>query len=86
MRTTINLDEHLLRETKLIAAASGKTLSEVFEDLVRESLARRNASPPRKRVKLHTFKGTGLMPGVDLNNSAALLDLMEEGVDVNSRR
>jgi hypothetical protein len=86
MRTTITLDEHLLREAKIIAAASGKTLSEVVEDSLRESLARRSASTPRKRIKLHTFKGDGLMPGVDLNNNADLLDLMEDGVDVNSRR
>jgi len=86
MRTTISLDDHLLREAKIIAASSGKTLSEVIEDSLRESLARRKATAPRRRINLPTFKGTGLMPGVDLNNNAALLDLMEEGVDVNSRR
>jgi len=86
MRTTITLDDHLLREAKMVAASSGKTLSEVVEDSLRESLARRNASTPRRRVKLHTFKGDGVMPGVDLNNSAALLDILEEGVDVNRRR
>jgi hypothetical protein len=86
MRTTISLDDHLLREAKIIAASSGKTLSEVIEDSLRESLARRKANAPRRRINLPTFKGTGLMPGVDLNNSAALLDLMEEDLDVNSRR
>ena len=67
-------------------SSAGKTLSEVIEDSLRESLARRKATAPRRRINLPTFKGTGLMPGVDLNNNAALLDLMEEGVDVNSRR
>lgn len=28
--------------------------------------------------KFPTFRGTGLRPGVDLDDSAALLDLMEE--------
>jgi hypothetical protein len=28
-------------------------------------------------VRLRTFKGCGLQPGVDLDSNAALLDLME---------
>jgi hypothetical protein len=31
----------------------------------------------RAKVKLPTFKGKGTKPGVDLDDSAALLDLME---------
>jgi hypothetical protein len=38
----------------------------------------------RARVKLPTFKGNGTKPGVDINNSAALLELMES--DDASRR
>jgi hypothetical protein len=77
MRTTIRLDEHLLRQAKAAAAASGRTFTELVEDALRETLARRKATP-RERVELPTWKGGGLMPGVDLDNSAALLDLMEE--------
>jgi len=32
-----------------------------------------------RRVTLPTFAGTGRKPGVDLDNSAALLDLMDDG-------
>jgi len=77
MRTTIRLDDQLLKEAKAAAAASGRTFTELVEGALRETLARRKAGPPRQRVTLPTFKGTGLMPGVDLDNSAALLDLME---------
>jgi len=77
MRTTIRLDDALLREAKAAAAASGRTLAELVEDAVRQSLARRPAVPARERVSLPTFKGGGLLPGVDLDDSAALLDLME---------
>ena len=77
MRTTIRLDDALLREAKAVAAASGRTLTELVEDALRETLARRRAGAGRKRLILRTFKGNGLRPGVDLDDSAALLDLMD---------
>ena len=76
MRTTIRLDDQLLKEAKAAAAASGRTFTELVESALRETLARRKAGPGMQRVTLPTFKGE-LMPGVDLDDSAALLDLME---------
>jgi hypothetical protein len=76
MRTTIRLDDQLLKEAKAAAAASGRTFTDLVESALRETLARRKAGPSRERVVLPTFPGV-LMPGVDLDNSAALLDLME---------
>ena len=77
MRTTIRLDDQLLREAKRLAADTGRTLTAVIEDALREAIARKRAGVSRKRVTLPTFKGQGLQPGVDLNDSAALRDLME---------
>jgi hypothetical protein len=77
MRTTVRLDENLLREAKGYAAATGRTLTAVIEDALREALARRHVHPERRRVRLRTFKGTGLQPGVDLDDSAALWDLVD---------
>jgi hypothetical protein len=76
MRTTIRLDDELFKEVKNVAAASRRTLTEVVEDALRESLARRRQGPSRQRVTVRTFKGQGLRPGVDLDDSASLLDLM----------
>lgn len=78
MRTTIRLDDELLGEAKSAALASGKTLNQMIEDALREALARRRAGKTRKRVTLPTFKGDGVLPGVDLNDSGSLLDLMDE--------
>jgi hypothetical protein len=77
MRTTIRLDDDLLREAKAYAAATDRTLTRLIEDALREALARRDARPARQRVRLRTFKGRGLQPGVNLDSNAALLDLME---------
>jgi hypothetical protein len=76
MRTTIRFDDDLLREIKVVAAQSGRTLTEVIEDAVREAFARRSQATPR--VELPVVPGGRLLPGVDLDDSAALLDLMEE--------
>lgn len=77
MRTTLNLDDHLLREAKRLAAETGQTLTSVFEDALRERLARRPGSAPRKPVRLKTFGAGGVQAGVDLDDTAALLELME---------
>lgn len=76
-RTTIRLDDHLLVEVKKLAADTDRTLTAVIEDALREALARRRKGRRSARVKLVTFKGKGLQPGVDLDSSAALLDRME---------
>jgi hypothetical protein len=77
MRTTVRLDEHLLAQAKQYAAASGKTLTAVLEDALREALARRSPPIRRKRVRLPVFNGGGVRPGVDLDDSSSLLELME---------
>ena len=81
MRTTIRIDEQLLKEAKQLAARSGKSLTSVIEDALREALSRQKVPRPREPVRLPTFRGKGLLPGVDLDDSAALLDLMESSDD-----
>lgn len=77
MRTTIRLDEHLLAEAKKFAAESGRTLTSVLEDALRDTLSRRSAKRKQARVRLKTIKGDGVRPGVDLDDTAALLETME---------
>lgn len=78
MRTTLRLDDGILREAKRLALESGKTLGEVIEDLLREALARRRQGAPLlKPARLPTFRGGGLQAGVDLDDSAGLLERME---------
>lgn len=81
MRTTIRLPDDLLREAKKRAAEQDTTLTQLVEDSLRETLARgrRAAAPDDEDVELTTVDGAGLRPGVDLDDSAALLDRMEAG-------
>jgi hypothetical protein len=80
MRTTVRLDPHLFKAAKKLAADSGRTLTAVIEDALREVIARKQAEP-RPPAKITTFGGGGLMPGVNLDSTAALLDLMDEDDD-----
>lgn len=85
MRTTVRLDPDLLSEAKKTAAVRGKTLTAVIEDALRESLGRRSELKKRAKVKLPTFRGNGTLPGVDIDDNAALLDLMESDRDSDRR-
>jgi len=78
------MDEHLLREAKKLAAESNRTLTSVIEEALRESLGRRRAQTSRRTpVRLTTFRGKGVQRGVDLDDSASLLDLMERSDDAS---
>ena len=77
MRTTIRLNDRLLAEAKKHAAETGRTLTAVLEDALRESLARQRTVAERKPVRLKTVNGDGVRPGVDLDDTAALLDVMD---------
>lgn len=78
MRTTIRIDDHLLTEAKKLAAESKKSLTALIEDALRELLSRKKNKGQMTIAKLTTFKGKGLQPGIDLDDSAALLEMMEK--------
>lgn len=79
MRTTVRLDDALLEQAKREAARRGETLTSLMEKGLRLVLAQRRTAPRRPRVALPVCRaGGGVLPGVDLNDSAALEDLMED--------
>jgi hypothetical protein len=85
VRTTIRIDDTLYRRAKTIAAESGRTVSDVIEDAVRTGLERDRRSPEDLRP-LPTFGGSGVLPGVDVSDSARLRDGMDEGEPLRALR
>ncbi len=75
MRTTLQLDDELVVQAKISAARSGRTLSQVIEDALRQALAAR-AETTRQRASVPTSPGR-VVPGADLDDNAGLLDLMD---------
>ena len=76
MRTTIRLPDTLLLDAKREAVRCGMPLSAIIEKSLRARLARTTAEP-RTRVRLTTTGHGGMRPGIDLDDSASLLDLMD---------
>jgi hypothetical protein len=79
MRTTVRLNEALLRRAKEEARRRGETLTSLIEQGVRLSLAGgqpRGEPARRPPLPVSRVRG-GTLPGVDLDDSAQLLDRME---------
>jgi hypothetical protein len=81
MKTTIRLDDDLSAEVRQVAAKTNRTMTAVIEDVLRQHFNQQLAIKERQPVRLHTVDGNGLLPGVDLDDSASLLELMEQNND-----
>jgi|ERR1017187_1543646 hypothetical protein len=79
MQTTIQLDETLLDQATKLAQAKGCDLSHLIEETLRDKIAPKPLVARQPFFRLTTVGGQGVRPGVDLNNSTALLALMEQG-------
>jgi hypothetical protein len=80
MKIAIKLPDDLGLEAKETALESGMTLSQIIENALREALAKRPRSLSRRKFKVITYGKGGLMPGVNLDDTSALLDKMD-GID-----
>ena len=85
MRTTIYLPDDLLAQAKKLAAESRTSVTALIEDALKERLARRKRSPKSLPLKLTIYGEGGLQPGVDLDDTSALLDVMEPNLDPHRR-
>ena len=81
MRTTVRLSEGLLREAKAEASRRGETVTALIERGLRLVLASSGKTGRRPKIVLPESpakrKGRGTLPGVDLDDMSALLDIMD---------
>jgi hypothetical protein len=77
MRTTISLDDALLELARRKALEEKISFARFVEDSVREKIAREERSADQEKRPLVTWKGNGLLPGVDPYDSRGLLDHMD---------
>jgi hypothetical protein len=75
MRTTMDLNDALLRQAKRRAADEGRALRQVVETALRLYLGKRDR-PPGYKLRWRTESGR-LLPGVRLDDRDALFDLMD---------
>jgi plasmid stability protein len=76
MRTTLDLDDELIRAVKRRAADSGRTMTEVLEDALREGLRPPSGASAGYRFAWKTVRGE-LRPGIDLADRDSLFEAME---------
>jgi hypothetical protein len=62
------MDPDLMRRVKQLALRRGRTVTSLIEEGLRLVLARGEGPIERARVVLPTGAGTGLLPGVDLDD------------------
>ena len=74
-RTTLAIDEDLLRDLKERAAREGRTLQSVANDLLRQAVSRIHTEPAF-RLELEGWTAE-TQPGVDLLDRDKLFDLMD---------
>jgi plasmid stability protein len=77
MRTTIRLDDPLLREAKARAARAGRSLNDFIQDAVRAAVLAPETTLEAPALPV-LRGGRGLRPGVNLDSGSALLELMDE--------
>lgn len=86
MRTTLSIADEVLAHYRRLAAESHRSLSEVIEEGLRETLARRESAEPREAAEFTIVGGQGLQPGVTLDDNAALREFLDEGLPLEKRR
>lgn len=76
MKTTLNLDDRLVRALKKRAAERGTTMTAILEEAAHAVLRPKPASKGPFKLKWKPVRGK-LQPGVDLDDRQALYDVME---------
>jgi len=78
MRTTLNLDDRLMKAVKQRAVAEGTTMTRIVERALRETLERSRQPPEPFELQWVAVGEGGIQPGVDLNDRDSLYERMED--------
>ena len=76
MRTTLNLDDELFRALKKRAAETGRTMTQLVDEALREMLERSSDPSVAHDIPWVTVRGK-VRPGIDITDRDSLLEAME---------
>ena len=85
VRTTLTISDDLLREARLLAIRTCRSLGDVVDDALRVLLAQSGARSTAE-VVLPRYGGSGLLPGVDLDDKESLAALLDESSEPRAPR
>jgi len=76
MKTTIDINEAILREAEAYAIRENRALDSVVEEALREKVAAGKPPSTAKPYRMEVSKaGGGPLPGVNLDKTSELLEL-----------
>lgn len=78
MRTTLTIEDRIARELKEIAHRSGKPFKVVVNEALAAGLSTKLKSRKPGRYHLRTASLGSVQPGIDLDRSLALADILED--------
>lgn len=85
MNITIDLPDELFQQASDAALEARTTLNGFIESALRQALAKRQDAKPGREFKLTTSGSGGLLPGVNLDDSSALQDIMEPPEEIRKK-
>lgn len=85
MRTTLVLDDSLYQRAKVAAAQRGVTVAALIEDGLHLLLSAPAVDPDRGAVPVNSQMGW-VRPGIDIDDSSALLDALDADMSPDALR
>jgi hypothetical protein len=80
MKTTIEINDALLRRAKQLAVERNVSLKAIIESALRGYLDEATQTPrPPFKLRKRTFSGRGLQPGLDWHDWATIRAMIYEG-------
>jgi hypothetical protein len=76
MRTTVDIDDPILKDLKRLQAREGKSLGRLISDLLAQALSKR--SEPEHEPPPFRWIARQMVAKIDLADKDALLDAMDE--------
>ena len=78
MRTTLTIDDEIVKQLKSVAYHSGKSFKDTVNETLRVGLNARESKPQAKPYKLTPAALGGVMPGIDLDKALQLAAALED--------
>jgi hypothetical protein len=86
MRTTVTIDDHLYEEAKVLAARSHGSVGTVISEALRRFIAESKTQPVEELPELPRWRGGPVKPGIDINDTSAVLAMLDEGREIDVLR
>lgn len=85
MRTTVSISDNLLDAAKRRAKAHGATLGQVIDSALQREL--NDDVSPSTGPEIPVFRaGTGPRAGIDVRSNRAMLEALDQGLELDDRR